>query len=214
MKIVGFPVDVSRIRDPRFVHGLRTRRALLQAALDLIQAGDDRPSSMAITTIAGVNPEELARSFGTLDDLYAAAFDLAVSRTFDLTGPVDCAASLSSRIELLVANRAQLFEEWLPVWHFAERLEDAAPIIGARVDALRRSLRARLADWFAAELGPLEPRARALVLDSLDAAFGIDSWLKLRQRLRLPAMRASQTWRFAAQAVAMQALGISQAAAA
>ena len=75
-------------------------------------------------------------------------------------------------------------------------------------------LRERLADWFAAELGPLEPRTRAMVLDSLDAAFGIDSWLKLRQRLKLSPDRASQTWRFAAQSVAFQALGVSAAAAA
>src|SRR5262249_45993277 len=125
-------------------------------------------------------------------------------------GPVDCAASLSSRIELLVSDRAQLFEEWLPVWHFAERLEEAAPAVGARVGALRKLLRERLADWFATELGPLEPRTRDMVLDSLDAAFGLDGWLKLRQRLRLPAGRASQTWRFSAQTVAMQALAVAQ----
>jgi AcrR family transcriptional regulator len=210
MKIVGFPVDISRIQDPRIVQGARTRQALLQATLDLIQAGDSQPSAMAIAAIAGVGNQDLFRFFQTLDDLYAAAFDLAVSRTFDHTGPVDCAASLSSRIELLVSDRAQLFEEWLPVWHFAERLEEAAPAVGERVSALRKSLRARLADWFTTELSALEPRTRDMVLDSLDAAFGLDSWLKLRQRLRLPAGRASQTWRFAAQTVAMQALAVAQ----
>lgn len=211
MKIVGFPVDISRIQDPRIVQGTRIRQALLQATLDLIQAGDNQPSAMAIAAIAGVGHQDLFRFFQSLDDLYAAAFDLAVGRTFDHAGPVDCAASLSSRIELLLSDRAQLFEEWLPVWHFAERLEGVAPAISARVSALRRSLRERLADWFATELGSLDPRARSMALDSLDAAFGLDSWLKLRQRLRLPASRASQTWRFSAQTVAMQALAVTHA---
>jgi AcrR family transcriptional regulator len=211
MKIVGFPVDISQIQDPRIVQGTRTRQALLQATLDLIQAGDNQPSAMAIATIAGVSNQDLFRFFQSLDDLYAAAFDLAVSRTFVQAGPIDRAASLSSRIDLLVSDRAQLFEEWLPVWHFAERLEEAAPAVGKRVDALRKLLRARLAEWFAAELRTLEPRTRDMVLDSLDAAFGLDSWLKLRQRLRLSAGRASQTWRFAAQTVAMQALAVVQA---
>jgi AcrR family transcriptional regulator len=211
MKIVGFPVDISRTQDPRIAQGARTRQALLQATLDLVQAGDDRPSAMAIATIAGVSNQDLFRFFQSLDELYAAAFDLAVSRTFHYAGPVDCAASLSCRIELLVSDRAQLFEEWLPVWHFAEQLEEAAPAVGARVGALRKLLRDRLADWFATELGALEPPSRNRVLDSLDAAFGLDSWLKLRQRLRLSAVRASQTWRFAAQSVAIEALAITQA---
>lgn len=206
MRVVGFPVDVSGIQDPRIVQGARIRQALLQATLDLIQAGDNQPSAMAIAAIAGVNRQDLFRFYQSLDDLYAAAFDLAVSRTFDQAGPVDCDASLSNRIELLVSDRAQLFEEWLPVWHFAERLACAAPAVGARVGALRKLLRDRLADWFAAELDPLEPPVRNAVLDSLDAAFGLDSWLKLRQRLRLSAGRASQTWRFAAQSMALQAL--------
>jgi AcrR family transcriptional regulator len=206
MKIVGFPVDISRTQDPRIVQGTRIRQALLQTTLDLIQAGDNQPSAMAIATLAGVANQDLFRFFQNVDELYAAAFDLAVSRTFDHVGPVDSAASLTSRIELLVSDRAQLFEEWLPVWHFAERLEGAAPAIGARVEALRKLLRDRLADWFAIELESLEPWTRNMVLDSLDAAFGLDGWLKLRQRPRLPASRASQTWRFAAQTVAMQAL--------
>ena len=213
MKIVGFPVDISQAKDPRIVQGSRIRQSLLQATLDLIQAGDDQPSAMAIATIAGVSNQDLFRFFQSLDDLYAAAFDLAVSRTFYQGGPVDYAASLSSRIELLVSDRAQVFEEWLPVWHFAERLEGAAPAIGARVEALRKLLRDRLAEWFAAELRPLKPPTRNAVLDSLDTAFGLDSWLKLRQRLRLSG-RASQTWRFAAQAAAMQTLGMTYASAA
>ena len=55
MKIIGFPVDVSRSQDGRIVRGLRTRQSLIQATLDLIQAGDVEPTSAAIATIAGVS---------------------------------------------------------------------------------------------------------------------------------------------------------------
>jgi len=80
MKIVGFPIDVSRSQDGRIVRGLRTRQALIQATLDLIQAGDVEPTSAAIATIAGVSSRALFQHFTSLSDLYAAAFDLAVSR--------------------------------------------------------------------------------------------------------------------------------------
>lgn len=208
MKIVGFPIDVSRSQDGRIVRGLRTRQALIQSTLDLIQAGDVEPTSAAIATIAGVSSRALFQHFTSLAALYAAAFDLAVSRAFDVNGPIDAAAPLSNRIELLVSDRAQLFEEWLPVWHFAERVRSVAPAVGLGVAQLRRVLRARLAVWFATELGNLHPGARDLVLDSLDVAFGLDSWMNMREQLRLSPVHASRTWRFTAEAIVQQALTV------
>ena len=85
MKIVGFPIDVSRSQDKRLVRDRRTRQALVQATLDLIQAGDIEPVSSAIATIAGVSSRTLHQHFITLSDLYAASFDQAVSRAFVAT---------------------------------------------------------------------------------------------------------------------------------
>ena len=206
MKIVGFPIDVSRSHDGRIVRGLRTRQSLIQATLDLIQAGDVEPTSAAIATIAGVSSRALFQHFTSLAELYAAAFDLAVSRAFDRTRPVESDAPLASRIELLVSDRSELFEEWLPVWHFAERVRSVAPAVGLGVQHLRKLLRERLAAWFATELVNLNPAARNLVLDSLDVAFGLDSWMNMREELRLSPLHASRTWRFTAEALVLQAL--------
>jgi len=206
MKIVGFPVDISRSQDGRIVRGLRTRQSLIQATLDLIQAGDVEPTSAAIATIAGVSSRALFQHFTSLAELYAAAFDLAVGRAFDGARPVDNAAPLSSRIDLLVSDRSTLFEEWLPVWHFAERVRSVAPAVGLGVTQLRRLLRDRLAAWFATELGNLAPPARDLVLDALDLAFGLDSWMNMREQLALSPVHASRTWRFTAEAIVLQAL--------
>jgi AcrR family transcriptional regulator len=208
MKIIGFPVDISRSQDGRIVRGLRTRQALIQATLDLIQAGDVEPTSAAIATIAGVSSRALFQHFTSLADLYAAAFDLAVSRAFERNGPIDGAAPLSNRIDLLVSDRAQLFEEWLPVWHFAERVRSVAPAVGLGVAQLRKLLRERLAVWFATELSNLNPGSRNLVLDSLDVAFGLDSWMNMREQLRLSPVHASRTWRFTAEAIVLQALTV------
>jgi AcrR family transcriptional regulator len=208
MKIVGFPIDVSRSQDGRIVRGLRTRQSLIQATLDLIQAGDVEPTSAAIATIAGVSSRALFQHFTSLAELYAAAFDLAVSRAFDRTRPIDSRAPLTSRIDLLVSDRSELFEEWLPVWHFAERVRSVAPAVGLGVQHLRKLLRERLAAWFATELDNLDPLARDLVLDSLDLAFGLDSWMNMREQLRLSRLHASRTWRFTAEALVLQALSV------
>lgn len=216
MKIVGFSVDVSRSRDERIVRSQRTRQSLIQATLDLIQAGDVEPTSGAIATIAGHSSRTLFQHFIRLSDLYGAAFDLAVSRAFRPDRQVDNAAPLASRIALLVSDRAQLFEEWLPVWHFARRAGRIAPSVGAGVSSLRVLLRERIAVWFAAELDALDPAARDHALDSLDRTFGLDSWLNMRQRQRLSPMHASRAWRFTAETIVQRALsgpGPSSAAA-
>ena len=190
------------------MRGLRTRQGLIQATLDLIQAGDVEPTSAAIATIAGVSSRALFQHFTNLSDLYAAAFDLAVARAFDGSKPVDTGASLSNRIDLLVSDRSELFEQWLPVWHFAERVRSVAPAVGLGVAQLRKVLRERLAAWFATELGNLDPGSRDLVLDSLDLAFGLDSWMNMREQLRLSPVHASRTWRFTAEAIVHQALTV------
>ena len=216
MKIVGFPVDVSSSRDERIVRGQSIRRSLIQATLDLIQAGDVEPTSGAVATIAGLPSRTLFQHFTSLSDLYAAAFDFAASRAFSPDRQVDSAAPLASRIALLVSDRAQLFEAWLPLWSFAERVRRVAPAVGVGVAQLRRLLRERIAVWFAVELDTLDPEARVLVLDSLDRAFGLDSWMNMRERQRLSPMHASRTWRFTAEAIVQRALtgpGQSSAAA-
>lgn len=206
MKIVGFPVDVSRSQDSRIVRGQQNRQSLIQTTLDLIQAGDNEPSAGTIAMIAGIPARVLFQHFPNLSDLYAAAFDLAVSRAFDPDRPVDQEAPLAKRIAVLVADRAQLFEQWLPVWHFAERVRGAVPAVGLSIAHLRRLLRERIAMWFAAELAPLDSKARDLVLDSLDGAFGVERWMNMRDRLRLSPMNASRTWRFEAESIVQRAL--------
>src|SRR5678815_218673 len=106
MKIIGFPIDVSRSQDGRIVRGLRTRQSLIQATLDLIQAGDVEPTSAAIATIAGVSSRALFQHFTSLADLYAAAFDLAVSRAFDRTRPVLSLIHISEPTRLLSISYA------------------------------------------------------------------------------------------------------------
>lgn len=216
MKIVGFPLDVSRSQDERIVRGQRIRQSLIQATLDLIQAGDAEPSSGSIAMIAGHSSRTLFQHFIRLSDLYSAAFELAASRAFSPDRKVDGAAPLASRVALLVSDRAQLFEEWLPIWHFAERVHRTAPAVAVGLAHLRSILRARIAVWFATELATLDPESHDLVLDSLDRAFGLDNWMNMRERQRLSPMHASRTWRFKAQEIVQQTLmgpGLSSAAA-
>ena len=205
MKIIGFPVDASRSQDDRLVRDLQVKNALLQAALDLIRVGDVEPTAVAIAKIAGVSDRAILQQFASLGALYAAAFDLAVSRAFECRPPADRVTPLTGRVELLVSDRSELFEEWLPLWHFAGRVQGVAPDVGLGGARLRKLLRERLAAWFAPEFDRLHPTSRDLVLDALDVAFGLDAWMNMRDQLRLSPVRAAQTWRFTLQAIVARA---------
>ena len=209
MKIVGFPIDVSRSQDGRIVRGLRTRQSLIQATLDLIQAGDVEPTSAAIATIAGVSSRALFQHFTSLADLYAAAFDLAVEPRLR--------PQPSGRQRRRRCRTASSF--WSRTAPSCSRngcrcgtspsaCARVAPAVGLGVAQLRRLLRERLAAWFATELGNLDPGSRDLVLNSLDLAFGLDSWMNMREQLRLSPVHASRTWRFTAEAIVLQALTV------
>ena len=80
MKIVGFPVDVSRSQDGRIVRGLRTRQGLIQATLDLIQAGDD-PAVAEAAVVPSPDPVRHAvpKAFVTLAPGYEPSADVARS---------------------------------------------------------------------------------------------------------------------------------------
>lgn len=206
MRIVGFPIDVSQLRDDRIVKLQRTRQSLVQATLDLIRAGDVEPGSVAIATIAGVSNRALFRQFPSLVDLYSATFEFAVERIVGRMAIVDSAASLSNRIDLLVADRSALFEEWLPVWHFTQRVRSIAPGMGWGIMQLRKRLRDRLAAWFVNELRDLDAASREQAIDSLDRAVGLESWMNMRKQMRLSPVHASRTWRFTAKAIVQEAL--------
>lgn len=63
----------------------------------------------AIATIAGVSRRVPLRHFPSLADLYAAAFDHAMSRAVEGFQPVDSKAPLASRVEMLICDRSKLF---------------------------------------------------------------------------------------------------------
>src|SRR6186713_1613579 len=104
MKIVGFPIDVSRSQDGRIVRGLRTRQALIQATLDLIQAGDVEPTSAAIATIASVSSRALFHHFTPPEVFSPAASAPPDTRPSPRPPPMEVAAPFSTRIAARVPD--------------------------------------------------------------------------------------------------------------
>ena len=209
MKIVGFPVDVSRSQDGRIVRGLRTRQALIQATLDLIQAGDVEPTSAAIATIAGVSSRALFQHFTSLADTLRRRFR---------PGGRPCIRPQTDRWTRLHRSPiASIF--WSPTAPSCSRngcRYGTSP--NACAASRRRSVWALpscagccASAWLSGSRpsSAISTRgSRDLVLNSLDVAFGLDSWMNMREQLRLSPVHASRTWRFTAEALVLQALTV------
>ena len=184
-------------------------KSLIQATLDLIQAGDVEPTSAAIATIAGVSSRALFQHFTSLADLYAAAFDLAVEPRLrpHPSGRQRRAAAKPHRSSGLGPLRAVRGV----AAGMALRRTRALRRAGRRSRALPSCAGCCASAWLPGSRPSSAistPASRDLVLDSLDLAFGLDSWMNMREQLRLSPVHASRTWRFTAEAIVLQALTV------
>ena len=98
-------------RDGRVARGQRTRRAVAEALMELLRAGDPDPTAKAVARRAGVSLRLVFHHFADMDDLYQFAATLQLRRQWADLPQLSPGLALPTRIERTVAHRAALFEE-------------------------------------------------------------------------------------------------------
>jgi AcrR family transcriptional regulator len=88
----------GRAGDGRAARSERTREALLDALLDLIDEGGLRPPVELIAVRAKVCPRSLYGHFGSVETLFAATLERQWARAFELAPPLSYAAPLQHRL--------------------------------------------------------------------------------------------------------------------
>ncbi len=120
--------------DGRKARSLRTREAIVDATLDLIQAGHLRPTAAEIAERGGLSVRSIFQHFGDLEDLFVAVVGRQVERVADLYQPLTYEGSLDRRLGDFIEHRSRLFEAVAPVRRAAELHEPFSPALG---DAMR-----------------------------------------------------------------------------
>jgi AcrR family transcriptional regulator len=181
--------------DGRRARAERNREAVVDAILDLLHEGVERPTGEEIAARSGVSVRSVFRHFDDLESLHAAAVERHAERIAALFEPPLAEGSLDTRIDALCLRRSRLFEEMTPVRRVAEQLRGRSPAIDERLAFARRLLRRQLEVLFASELDELDAPTRRDVLDSLDAAASWNTWHLLRtdQKCSVPRARAVMT---------------------
>ena len=177
--------DDNRV-DGRSMRSVRSRRAVVEAFIDLLNEGVLQPTTQQVSERSGVSPSTIFRLFEDLDGMYSEAFSVQTRRVAHLLEKLPSTGPVEDRISRLVGARARLYEEVAPVRRF--RARSAASYKGAwdMRSEDKAYFRDEVAAVFAQELAGAPPA----VLESLDAVTSWEMWERLRTTQGLSVARS------------------------
>ncbi|HEX4539903.1 MAG TPA: TetR/AcrR family transcriptional regulator [Acidimicrobiales bacterium] len=181
--------------DGRAQRSARSRDAVVDAMLDLLDEGSLRPGAAEIAARAGVSVRTVFRHFEDLEQLFATAAAHQATRIGPLLSPGAPGGTRTDRIAALVGHRADLYERIGPVRRAAVRHEPFHQAVHEGLSQARRLLRRNLVATFGPELEHLDGIDRATIVASLETATSFAAWdnLRVEQRLSVPQARAALT---------------------
>jgi AcrR family transcriptional regulator len=167
--------------DGRTLRAERTRTAIVDALLALLEEGDLQPPASRIAERAGISLRLIYHHFGDLESLFAAAANREAERLASLAVPIDLDLPFEKRLQHIVDQRASQLETIAPVRRasllqepFSENLRrarDAFYVIGAH----------QMQTVFAKEVAALPPKRRAAANDALSVVLSWGPWNDLRE---------------------------------
>ena len=97
-------------RDGRTVRAERTRQALVDSLIGLLDEGQLTPTAAAIAARAGVSERSVFQHFADRESLFEAVAREQYARVVPTLVPVDASLPLSERIDQFARQRAYLYE--------------------------------------------------------------------------------------------------------
>lgn len=169
--------------DGRVARSYRTREAVVDALLDLINEGDLQPTAARIAERAGVSLRLVFHHFNDLETIYAALAKRQLERVAPLMKPaISPSIPLASRISEFVAQRARTLEFIAPVRRAALLRESLTPSLARQLAGARALARRQIQTVFEPELGTVEGSERRDLLHALDVALSWDAWDMMRRQ--------------------------------
>ena len=175
--------------DGRAARALRTRHAVVDAMLDLVDEGNVRPSAALIAQRAGVSLRSVYQHFDDLETLFEVAAERHRQRYAHLEPLPDLPQQLDQRIQAFVAHQVRWLEAVGPMARAAALQAPFSPGVAHRLGAAWARHRERLAEAFAPELGHAQERER--LLNAAEVATSWPSWESLRRTVGLSTGQAA-----------------------
>lgn len=166
--------------DGRAARALRTREAIVDACIAMVEEGDLRPTAPRVAERAGVSVRSVFQHFDDLPSLHSAVTQRIGQRMSALLVPPDTSQPLDARTVTFVQHRTALLEAVTPFRRAAQVHGPFAPEIRLAVAEGETYLSREVEATFAPELAGRSEADRRELLDALDAATSWAAWDVLR----------------------------------
>ncbi len=189
------PVEADKKVDGRVARAERTRNAVVDALLDLIEEGDLSPTAQAVAERAGVSLRIVYVHFDDHQQLFAAAAARHSERILADIQPVPATGPLAARLDAFVATRARIYQRIFNVRRAARLNEHGSPVVAQTLRFVRALKREEAERVFERELGALSPSLRRDRACALGAVTSFNTWESLRAHQQLTVEEARRVWR-------------------
>ena len=179
--------------DGRQGRTLRSRQAICDACLDLVEEGVLQPSADQIAELAGVSRRSIFNHFSDLTELYDAVVQAGLRRCAPLLEEVPRSLPLHGRAARLAAMSARFHEATTPFRRSTVVQSLVGPLREEAFRVTQRLLREErdgVAALFEDELAQLPAPERAELTEALATAVSPASWDHLRASRGLSPARA------------------------
>ena len=183
--------------DGRTARSERTRLAVVDALLGLLDEGEVRPTAERISARAGVSERSVFQHFHDREALFEAVARRQYERVVPTLRPVDTGLPLAERIDAFVEQRCRLLETLSGVRRGALLMEPESATIAGWLSRARSAKAAEARRVFATELESREPAQQAPLGAALVAACSWTAWECYRLHQELSAAEAAAAMRLA-----------------
>lgn len=183
------PDAESPATDGRTARALRTRDALVDATMALIEGGDLRPTAPRIAERAGVSVRSVFQHFDDLESLFSALGDRVFARVAAIGERIDRDLPLEERVDRFIRQRCAINELVTPINRAAVLFAPTSSTINRQFQHGHRLASSSVADTFAPEVVAAGTDGDVL-LDGLTVATAWSTWNMLRLLDRRPVAEA------------------------
>jgi TetR/AcrR family transcriptional regulator, regulator of autoinduction and epiphytic fitness len=178
------PPESQTAAGGRSARATRTREAVVDALLTLIDEGNLRPTARAIAAQAGVSLRSVYVHFDDVGDLFHAAARRHFENLESLVGAgiAEDEPDLDKRVDAFIERRAHVYEASANIRRAALLQEPFSPTMQRILERARKLARVHVDAVFGADLDPPDTPQGAWERSALDVVSGIDAWEVLRRR--------------------------------
>ena len=167
---------VAQLSDGRRLRSERSRQAMINAALILIEEGNFAPTAKQISARAGVGMRSFFRQFEDMDQFFAAVDEHTVGSFWEsFLHEGDREGTLTERLDSIVATYAKAFEEHRSLLLATKSLRWTSRVLKENYERYQQISRANKERWLP-EIIQLPADDRELT----DAYLSFEMWHRLR----------------------------------